>query len=131
MNNLQDGQIIKWDEENQKFVNANESGGSSLHIYSTTEQKIGTWIDGKEVYELTVALSSSVSIGTGSWRQFTDIITTDWFLVIEAVGLRTSSGVYVPVYASHNSNTNLELRGISTAYDIDYIIVKYVKSAST
>lgn len=107
------------------------AGGGSTHTYSTTEQVVGTWIDGKEVYELTIALSSSVNISTGSWSQFTDIITTDWFLVIEAVGLRTNSGVYVPVYASHNANTNLELRGISSTFDIDYIIVKYVKSAST
>ena len=29
IDNLQDGQIIKWDAQNQKFVNANESNGQS------------------------------------------------------------------------------------------------------
>lgn len=32
LNNLQDGQIIKWDATNEKFVNANESGGGSSKI---------------------------------------------------------------------------------------------------
>lgn len=27
------------------------SGGSSSHTYSTTEQKVGTWIDGSDIYE--------------------------------------------------------------------------------
>lgn len=29
------------------------SGGSSSHIYSTTEQVVGKWIDGKPIYEIT------------------------------------------------------------------------------
>ena len=53
LNNLEDGQIIKWDATNEKFVNANESGGSSSHTYSTTPQPVGTYIDGKTVYEKT------------------------------------------------------------------------------
>lgn len=30
-------------------------GGSSSHNYSTTEQVIGTWIDGKPLYEITIS----------------------------------------------------------------------------
>lgn len=33
-------------------------GGSNSHDYSTTEQVIGTWIDGKPIYELTVITSN-------------------------------------------------------------------------
>lgn len=35
-----------------------EGGGSSEHTYSTTEQKIGKWIDGKDLYERVVHLNS-------------------------------------------------------------------------
>lgn len=33
-------------------------GGSDMHNYSTTEHVIGTWIDGKPIYELTVINSN-------------------------------------------------------------------------
>lgn len=39
LNNLQDGQIIKWDATNQKFINANESGGDSTTFEIVTD----TW----------------------------------------------------------------------------------------
>lgn len=51
-----DGEVLKYDATNQKWING--SGGSSGHAYSTTEQVIGTWIDGKPLYEKTVYLSS-------------------------------------------------------------------------
>ena len=37
-------------------------GGSSSHIYSTTEHKIGTWIDGSDVYEKTIDIINSSSV---------------------------------------------------------------------
>lgn len=78
--NLQNGQVPKYNSTTQKWENANESGGGGtvtdvtvdgtsvvnpqgvaeipaipdgLHHYSTTEQVIGTWIDGKPLYEKT------------------------------------------------------------------------------
>ena len=46
---LQNGQVPKYNSTTQKWENANESGGG--HTYSTTEHVIGTWIDGKPLYE--------------------------------------------------------------------------------
>lgn len=34
------------------------SGGSSSHIYSTTEQVVGKWIDGKPIYEIVIDCGS-------------------------------------------------------------------------
>lgn len=78
LDNLQDGQIIKWDATNEKFINANESGGSSSHTYSTTEQVVGTWTNGKPVYEILVDcnefqgstnqwITTPVNIPNGEW----------------------------------------------------------------
>jgi hypothetical protein len=50
--NLQNGQVPKYNSTTQKWENANESGGG--HTYSTTEQVVSTWIDGKPVYEKTI-----------------------------------------------------------------------------
>lgn len=58
-NNLQNGQVAKYNSTTQKWENANESGGAS-HTYSTTEQVIGTWIDGTTpVYERVIVFQKS------------------------------------------------------------------------
>ena len=41
-------------------------GGSSSHNYSTTEQVIGTWIDGKPIYECTFYVASA-SLSSGEY----------------------------------------------------------------
>ena len=53
------------DVTNNKVLRADGSwvaqsggGGGSSHTYSTTEQLIGTWIDGKDAYEITINLGS-------------------------------------------------------------------------
>lgn len=63
LTNLADGQIIKWDATNSKWVNANESGGgSSGHTYSTTEQLTGDiWVDGKAIYEKTYVVNRATT----------------------------------------------------------------------
>lgn len=51
-------------------------GGSSSHSYSTSEQVVGTWIDGSTVYERTVV--SSPMPYTSDTQEIADI--TDWNL---------------------------------------------------
>ena len=53
------GQVLKYN--GSQWTNANESGGSS-HTYSTSEQVIGTWIDGKPLYEKTVQHTETKTI---------------------------------------------------------------------
>ena len=55
-NNIQNGQVPKYNSTTQKWENADESGGG--HTYSTTEQVVGTWIDGKPIYEKTIHIDS-------------------------------------------------------------------------
>ncbi len=47
--NPQDGQGMVYDGTQQKWVN----GAGGLHEYSTQEKVVGTWIDGKPIYEKT------------------------------------------------------------------------------
>ena len=42
-------------------------GGSSSHNYSTTEQVIGTWIDGKPLYECTWEFENAITANSNSW----------------------------------------------------------------
>lgn len=43
-----------------------EGGGSSEHNYSTEEQKIGKWIDGKDLYEITVSTTTPSTADTSA-----------------------------------------------------------------
>lgn len=38
------------------------SGGDNLHVYSTNETIVGTWIDGKEVYEKVIPTTINVDL---------------------------------------------------------------------
>lgn len=43
---------------NEIFGNVHLGEGGNMHNYSTTEQVVGTWIDGSTVYEKTIYISS-------------------------------------------------------------------------
>lgn len=65
---LADGQGIVYDATAQKWKNGAVAGG---HTYSTTEQVVGTWIDGSPLYEkvfsFTANLNAGVWVGTGQY----------------------------------------------------------------
>lgn len=56
------------------------SGGSSSHAYSTTEQKVGTWIDGSDVWEKTINIEETTIHGN---TPFTIDIETNIDVLIE------------------------------------------------
>lgn len=54
-----------------------DASGASSHVYSTNEHVVGTWIDGKPLYEKTFSYSgSNIVITPHSWTTvpFTDVI---------------------------------------------------------
>lgn len=60
---LADGQGIVYDATAQKWKNGAVSGG---HAYSTTEQVVGTWIDGSPVYEKSFQSTTPSAVNTVS-----------------------------------------------------------------
>ena len=63
------GDVNQLNETLERKVKNNGGGGSS-HTYSTTEQVVGTWIDGKPLYEKTWDFSSSpIVLSYGNWTQ--------------------------------------------------------------
>lgn len=51
-----------------------EGGGSSDH-YSTTEQKIGKWIDGKDLYEITISTTTPSTDSSATIYSFAGVIS--------------------------------------------------------
>lgn len=64
LSNPSNNQVLVYDATNQEWVNANQSGGGNYHRYSTTEQVIGEWIDGKPLYEKTI-IANNISMSNG------------------------------------------------------------------
>lgn len=63
------------DEDEQLFIggtaklkpNETDAGVILPHVYSTTEQIVGYWIDGSPIYEKTVEMGSTVSLASNTW----------------------------------------------------------------
>lgn len=51
-----------------KYGNGGGSSSSSLN-YSTDEQVVGTWIDGKPIYQRTLQVDQSIHTYTGGWSE--------------------------------------------------------------
>lgn len=133
---IQDGQVLAWDEIEEKFINVNQSGGSSI-VYSTNEQLIGKWVNGEDLYQKTVncgnlpnATSKTVAHGISNLDR-----------IISAEGFAKSSTNQTPIPFVNNTtvgsqvvlivdNTNITLR---TSDDrspyTGYITLRYTKTS--
>lgn len=60
------GQTLVYNGTSGKWENAS-GGGGSTHTYSTTEQVVGTWIDGKPLYEIVVQYTTTPT--SNGWTQ--------------------------------------------------------------
>ena len=116
------------------------SGGSSSHIYSTTEQVVGKWIDGKPIYEITV--------DTGTLPNNTTKTTahgiSDLKAVIDLRGYarNPNNGINIPipyVYKSGSYSKSLQAYSDATnitfisgenmsGYTVSYVTLQYTKT---
>lgn len=93
-----------------------------LHHYSTTEHVIGTWIDGKPLYEKVFAFSQRTTISEGSWVD-TEFLTGDISVVVFVSGIDIQSnkgtawhflgadvtGTYIKLYQNRDLSKNIAL----------------------
>ena len=61
------------------------AGGGSTHNYSTTEQVVGAWVDGKTVYEKTFTTSNTIPFG--SWGNLDDLTSLNIETVVNIEGV--------------------------------------------
>lgn len=115
------------------------SGGSS-HNYSTTEQIVGTWIDGSPVYEKTFNLTSP-STGLNSITH--DISNIGDVINIEGTAIRSNGAVQplgfissannfgwcATIYDFSTTNFTLEIGGQLSLSKV-IVTVRYTKSSS-
>ena len=123
---IEDGQVLAWNETAQKFVNVDQSGGSGGINYSLTEQNTGLkWVDGKDIYQITIynatpPQSSEVRHGVPNIDKIIEIkcdVTrynywhSDNFYFDNNTRFTVIAGAtsYYCVYSPYNAYTNLYL----------------------
>ena len=113
--------------------------GSENQIYSTTEQAIGTWIDGKPIYRKVFSLNKKVSegadISTGCKLDNVDILISLSMYADDFWGNRWVSDINSgnPIYLAQNNYINVGAYSGSRDfyYNIHMIIAEYTKTTDT
>lgn len=95
------------------FIKDAGGGGSSSHNYSTTEQVIGTWIDGKPLYEKVVAIPNTVQFDN-SYTYPHGITNQDFARIVNAVAYDSSSKNVFDMPLINNDGASLSVRLNST-----------------
>lgn len=103
--------------------------GTYAKHYSTSEKVIGTWIDGKPIYEKTWDLGSDIDIGTSSWVTLTTISNTGMDLIIDAKTTTANGIVRDVLYAPKvNENYVVAISGRSGTESAHYVTLQYTKT---
>lgn len=104
--------------------------------YSTTEQRIGTWIDGSPVYERTFTGLSTNTNGT-SWVTIPEIDISEWGEIIDTKIYRNMNNKYaaLPIaeFGKISSSNNIAITVVSSVFNstITMAICRYTKTTDT
>lgn len=102
----------------------------SQTCYSTEEQIIGKWINGKPVYQKTYDLTNTVELTKDNWTIINEVGNLVNIGVIIDCNTFTSGGTFMVVHASVDAN-KLKLGAPSSSnfrYIIKTITLKYTKT---
>ena len=113
------------------IATAIQSGGSASDDYSTTEQVIGTWIDGKPIYRKTFEVNfhtnGQVWVDTGC--VINDIETLVDYKITAADTYVNEAPANVTAALFRYNNSNIQIFVNSAWYlDVQTITVEYTKS---
>ena len=114
----------------------NQGGGGSSEVnYSTTEHKVGTWIDGSDVYEKTISISN-VSLSSGSYETVDTITGLDTIIscngyVVEGNLKYTLNDITLRVIQDGTSVKFYSPSGTTWTISSGAIIIRYTKVTSS
>ncbi len=97
------------------------------HTYSTTEQVVGTWIDGKPIYECTYDLGQDESVSSTAWFS-TGITIADIERVVNAQSINSGGTFYPVMVACSNDNISIEACRDNNMIAVRYLTIQYTKT---
>ena len=121
-------------------IYAPSGGGSSLN-YSTTEQVVGTWIDGKPLYQITVntgqlpnATSKNVAHGVSAiekvvyFEGYAKRTDDAWFEPLPRILVGNDAKALVSVRVSTANVTLATQTNLASVYNESYVTFRYTKT---
>jgi len=111
-------------------INGDSAAGSgSTHIYSTTEQVVGTWIDGKPIYEITI--ECDIIISNTDWLNTQIPLAFD--TAISCIAIDNDKQSWAITFGKYSSSSTIGLR--LPQYDINgtnikKLVLQYTKSTN-
>lgn len=105
-------------------------GVPTVH-YSENEQVVGTWIDGKPLYERVIDLGADTNISYDSWTLTTvSLSEIDRLVLIQGLN-STGAAYYGDLYGGNNNGYLQLLTGRNGTYvSVRYLIFRYTKSST-
>lgn len=102
--------------------------GTPMQHYSTTEEVIGTWIDGRTLYRRVYDFTSSpITVPTNTWLK----VSNDWQIQpIRGTVIITSTRATYDVAVDCDDNDGLYVRSWLGYANVNYLIVEYVKDSN-
>lgn len=107
---------------------------SSSHVYSTAEQVVGKWIDGKTLYERTIIFQNVISLTANAFTDVYDLSTIGVESLVEFtpytdnVAPLRPFGYFIPDITSANM---LRLNIPNTGWYIGGMTIRYTKTTAT
>lgn len=128
------GDASKFLQGNGQWGTPSGGGGSSVN-YSTTEQVVGTWTNGKPIYMKTwvfspfsISSSSSVSIAIGNFSGLEDVDTfIDAFVNRQKTSSRNSASLHTAIWRDGN-NIRLYNSANASWSDLTHVTIQYTKT---
>ena len=130
IDNITNGQILKYNSTTEKFENADETGGGGSISYSTTEHEIGKWVDNSTIYEKSFYVSKSFGTGTTQALSASDLTGISKIVNVEIALFDTDRHIENPFYYTMSTSGNLNLVNISGSSRgtlSGYITLRYLK----
>ena len=116
-------------------VSGGGGGGSAMHVYSTEEQVVSTWIDGRPIYERTYT-DLSIVTGTDTWKTVDSNLNADIEFLVYCNAFGTNeilkgTKMNIGISDSQFEDGKLMVTTINSGRTITNVIVQYVKTTDT
>lgn len=130
--NTGDVEVTYYTDNADEIVEVVKATASTpLCNYSTDEQVVGTWIDGKPLYERVIDLGADTNISYDSWTLTTvSLSEIDRLVLIQGLN-STGAAYYGDLYGGNNNGYLQLLTGRNGTYvSVRYLIFRYTKSST-
>ena len=112
----------------QSAIDELSQSGGGIN-YSTTENIIGTWVDGDPVYEKTVVLQNTIEVSSSTWTQ-SGTYLTDVENILECHGTG-SDGSYQGSILAYTDSTDGQIYLLASRNSsawVSYFTIRYTKT---